>query len=97
MSESRLADVLPNDYIPGKGGDFVSLKSFSKAQFDLDRLREKVYVHTDKSYYYPGEVIWLKGYMKYNYPEIADSLSAVLYVDVIGADKKNTSNKSFPD
>ena len=65
MSESRVADLLPYDYVPGQAADFIDLKSISKEEVDLDRLNEKVYLHTDKSYYYPGEVVWFKGYMKY--------------------------------
>ncbi len=96
MGTSRVADLLPYDYVPGNAGDFVPLKLFSKEQLNLDRLQEEVYLHTDKSYYYPGEVIWFKGYMKYNYPEILDSLSAVLYVDLIGPDRKVVQTKMFP-
>ena len=96
MGKSRVADLLPYDYVPGNAGDFVPLKLFSKEQLNLDRLQEEVYLHTDKSYYYPGEVIWFKGYMKYNYPEILDSLSAVLYVDLIGPDRKVVQTKMFP-
>ncbi len=95
MSDSRVADLLPYDYIPGEGGDFVSLKPVSKGTVDLDRLQEKIYLHTDKSYYYPGEVVWFKGYMKYNYPEKLDSLSAVLYVDLINPDRKILQTKMF--
>ena len=95
MSDSRVADLLPYDYVPGEGGDFVSLKPVSKVTVNLDRLQEKIYLHTDKSYYYPGEVVWFKGYMKYNYPEKLDSLSAVLYVDLISPDRKVLQTKMF--
>ncbi len=95
MSESRVADLLPYDYVPGEGGDFVSLKPVSKGTVDLAKLQEKIYLHTDKSYYYPGEVVWFKGYMKYNYPEKLDSLSAVIYVELISPDRKVLQTKMF--
>ncbi len=95
FGESRVADFLPYDYTPGTKSNFISLKPPSKDEVNLDRLQEKVYLHTDKTYYNQGDVVWFKGYMKYNYPEILDSLSAVLYVDLISPDHKVLQSKLF--
>ena len=56
-------------------------------------LQEKVYLHTDKPYYYPGEVVWFKAYFSYSSPAVKDSLSKVLYVELINSDSEiiNTS------
>ncbi|MBX2940947.1 MAG: hypothetical protein KF860_01260 [Cyclobacteriaceae bacterium] len=56
-------------------------------------LQEKVYLHTDKPYYYPGEVVWFKAYFSYTSPALKDSLSKVLYVELINSDSEivNTS------
>ena len=49
----------------------------------VNQLREKVYVQTDKPYYHPTDTIWLKAYLKYASPQLADTLSKVLYVDLL--------------
>ncbi len=44
---------------------------------------EKVYLHTDRSVYLPGETIWVKGYLFDGSSHAADSASGVLYVDLV--------------
>ncbi|GAA4401579.1 Plug domain-containing protein [Nibrella viscosa] len=44
---------------------------------------EKVYVQTDRAYYLPGETVWLKGYLFDGMSHEADSVSGLLYVDLI--------------
>ena len=55
----KLGDELPFDFQP-IAGDVEIVYSQTIEQF-----YEKVYVHTDKPYYYPGEPIWFKGYINY--------------------------------
>ncbi len=83
---------LPVDYKPpfkefSDEKELMLIKSsnlqLAKAQF------EKTYVQTDKPYYYPGDTIWLKAYMKYADPKLRDSLSRILYIDLIGPDDKS--------
>ncbi|GAB3313830.1 Plug domain-containing protein [Larkinella ripae] len=45
--------------------------------------KEKVYVQTDKPYYSVGETIWIKGYLFDGPQHLADSVSKVLYVDLV--------------
>ncbi|GAA4455751.1 Plug domain-containing protein [Nibrella saemangeumensis] len=45
--------------------------------------KEKVYVQTDRTYYLPGETVWLKGYLFDGLSHEVDSISGVLYVDLI--------------
>jgi hypothetical protein len=45
--------------------------------------KEKVYVQTDKPYYTVGETIWMKGYLFDGPLHLADSVSKVLYVDLL--------------
>jgi hypothetical protein len=54
----------------------------------VKELQEKVYVQTDKSYYYPGDTLWFKAFMKYANLNFADSLSKVLNVELV--DSANT-------
>ncbi len=48
-----------------------------------ERVQEKVYVHTDKPYYLAGETIWLQGYVVEASSHYLDSLSRILYVDMV--------------
>jgi hypothetical protein len=49
------------------------------------RYLEKAYVHTDRSIYNPGDSVWIKAYIRYSDPTVRDSLSRVLYADVLAA------------
>lgn len=98
MSNSRVGDLLPFDYAPGEEGDMVKneIIDFSLDQLKFKRLQERAYLHTDKAYYYGGEAIWFKGYMKYFVPEMRDSLSRVLYVELINSKKKIIYTRILP-
>lgn len=73
---------LPVDYEPIEGKvDEV----FAEV---MKRYYEKIYVHTDKPYYYQGEPMWFKVYINYYYPQWRDSLSKVLYVELISPSKE---------
>jgi len=86
MSEERMAYMLPADYSEDDNtvGRFLKRAEAVK----LNSLREKLYLATDKPYYYPGEFIWFSGRMLYKNSSIKDTLSKVLYVDLIRTDIK---------
>lgn len=88
MGGARVSNLLPLNYEPQHA---VQLRSTQ--QVLADRLYETVYFQTNKSFYYPGEIIWFKGYMNYKIRGMADSLSRVLYVDLIDANKKVIQSK----
>lgn len=44
---------------------------------------EKVYVQTDRDQYLPGETVWLSGYLFDGVTHAVDSVSGVLYVELI--------------
>src|SRR5271154_4471107 len=60
----------------------VLAQSLSPKHFE-----EKVYLQTDKPYYYLEENIWFSAYMSYRSSGMRDTLSRVLYVDLIGPDR----------
>ena len=45
--------------------------------------QEKVYLHTDKTDYFPGEDIWYKAYLMIGPNHVPDSITEVLYVELI--------------
>ncbi len=82
MNVSGLPHQLPLDYRP-IANDIDS--TFAEA---LKYFYEKIYLQTDKPYYYPGEPLWFKTYVNYYHPVWRDTLSDVLYVDLIGPQKQ---------
>lgn len=92
LSDSRIASILPYDYTPLP---YTPRPAFGNKSKAWGSLVEKPYVHTDKSYYYPGETIWLKAYMNYHAPAMKDSLSRVLFVDVVNSSQDIITTKIF--
>jgi hypothetical protein len=90
MATEKLAYYLPIDYLPTQTLDDEKLdwKNFSL-------LREKVYLHTDRDYYYPRETIWLKAYMGYSMAALRDTLSQTLYVELLSPDKILLASKVY--
>jgi hypothetical protein len=73
FDEKGLSFQLPQEYTPPA----------DKKIFRLEPYFEKAYLHLDKPYYLPGDTIWFKAYMNYNYLELIESLSTVLHVELI--------------
>jgi hypothetical protein len=89
MNNPGLAHQLPLDYRP-IANDIDS--TFAEA---LKYFYEKIYVQTDKPYYYPGEPLWFKTYINYYHPVWMDTLSDVLYVDFMGPQKQVLLERMF--
>lgn len=51
--------------------------------YNQQRPTEKVYIHTDRDAYLTGETIWLKGYVFNGTTHEADTVSQVVYVDLV--------------
>ena len=57
-------------------------------RYSAGHVQEKVYIHTDKSFYLTGEIIWLKAYVTdavFNKPS---DISRICYVEIINKDLK---------
>ncbi len=91
MNADRVAHMLPLNYQPAT----VVLKKKEPDKRIVSRLQEKVYIHTDKPYYYPGEIMFFKSYMNYAEPALRDSLSRVLYVELINPERKIVASKKM--
>ena len=83
MNADRVARMLPLDYQPSK---LVVVKK--PVEVDISHLYEKVYVRTDKPYYYPGEPLWFSGFVNYHDQTFRDSLSRVAHVELIAPGKR---------
>ncbi|MFN4145017.1 MAG: TonB-dependent receptor plug domain-containing protein [Runella sp.] len=51
--------------------------------YERDSFHEKVYLHLDRPYYATGETIWFKAYATFAADNSADTLSRVLYVELL--------------
>ncbi|HEY5826398.1 MAG TPA: carboxypeptidase-like regulatory domain-containing protein [Cyclobacteriaceae bacterium] len=80
MNKGRVAQMLPLDYVPGT---LLEQLDEDELKVRMAELYEKIYIHTDKPYYYPGELVWFKGYLNYASPLLRDSLSQTAYVELI--------------
>jgi hypothetical protein len=81
MNQQRVSQLVPVDYHPPVSADTL------RSQDYIDFLQEKIYVQTDKPYYYPGETVWFKGYIRYRTPSLRDSLSTTVYAELIDSTK----------
>ncbi len=90
MANEKLAYYLPIDYLPTQ-----SLENEKVDWQNFSLLREKVYLHTDRDYYYPRETIWLKAYLGYSTPALRDTLSQTLYVEFLSPDKTRLDSKVY--
>jgi hypothetical protein len=89
ISASRVADLLPLNFSPNVEVGNATVRIFPKLSgwSKYKRMQEFTYLQTDKPYYYPGERIWMKASMLYRDNELLDSLSKVLYVELINEKK----------
>ncbi|HNP08275.1 MAG TPA: carboxypeptidase-like regulatory domain-containing protein, partial [Cyclobacteriaceae bacterium] len=89
ISASRVADLLPLNFTPNVEVGNATVRIFPKLSgwSKYKRMQEFTYLQTDKPYYYPGERIWMKASMLYRDNELLDSLSKVLYVELINENK----------
>lgn len=65
--------------------DLVTRIALQLQKFYALNPQERVYLHQDKTLYSLGETIWFKAYVPQNG---VDSLSTVLYADLVGPDNK---------
>lgn len=89
MDRKRVSNLLPLDYDADKA---ILLQDVAKT---AKNYQEKVYIHTDKPYYYAGDQVFFKGYFAYGNPYLRDELSKVLYLEVISSERDLVIEKKF--
>lgn len=98
LSRQRMARILPLDFSPSSDQALVQNQNevLTNPAIQFNRLREKAWLTTNKSYFYPGESVWLGGKMLYQDQQISDSLSRVLHVDLINSKSEIIQSATFP-
>lgn len=76
-TNSKPVSSLPSNF---NGDRLVRLANVEK---DPEFMEERVYVHTDRKSYWPGENLYFKAYLGYQNPLLADELSRVLHVELV--------------
>ena len=90
MDRKRISNLLPLDYNAEKA---ILLQDLAKT---AKNYQEKVYLHTDKPYYYAGDQLFFNGYFSYGNPYLRDELSKVLHVEVITPNRDLIIEKKYP-
>ncbi|WP_297336783.1 carboxypeptidase-like regulatory domain-containing protein [Algoriphagus sp.] len=98
LSRQRVARTLPLDFVPESGllAQQPPNEILNDPSSKLNRLREKAWITTSKPYFYPGETAWLGGRMLYHEPTLKDSLSRVVYVDLLDSKAEVIQSATFP-
>ncbi len=89
MDNKKLASLLPLDYEPQLP------PSESSVLKDAVSMQEKVYLHTDRNYYYVGDQVFFKAYFNYASQELKNELSKVLYIELLSENREVTTRKAF--
>ncbi|WP_373495284.1 carboxypeptidase-like regulatory domain-containing protein [Aquiflexum sp.] len=90
MDKSKVSALLPMDYKPNLG-DRIDVQLAK----DANSLQEKVYLHTDRPYYYKGDQLLFKAYFQFANPELKRELSKILYVELISGNRDLIVQKKF--
>lgn|GEM_PF-721094 len=98
MGRQRMGRLLPHDYVPSESFEnYLAEVDSSKLEYSRwNNLREKPYFSTNKPYYYPGETVWFGGQMLYQNKVMSDTLSRVLYLDLMSEDAEIIQSEAFP-
>ena len=96
MAKQGIADLLPYDYLPSEN---LKDKSFTDSRIvdtlsgdhtdnQVAEFTEKVYLHTDRDFYNPGDLVWFKSYVVDGLTHIPQDSSRNLHVEFISPDSK---------
>jgi len=55
-------------------------------QINQEDQSEKVFIHLDRPNYVQGDTIWFKAYLWYGYDQLPDTVSGILYVDLVDSE-----------
>jgi hypothetical protein len=90
MDKRKVSTLLPMDYKPN-----LAERIDAQIAKDANGLQEKVYLHTDRPYYYQGDQLFFKAYFQYANPELKRELSKVLYVELISGNRDLITQRKF--
>lgn len=89
MDRKRISTLLPLDYDAEKA---IQLQNLDKTAANF---QEKIYLHTDKPYYYEGDEVFFKGYLNYGNPYLRNELSKILHVELVDTARNLILDKKY--
>jgi hypothetical protein len=98
VARERVARSLPHDFRPDFK-DLILLAEVDSSQLGQNKwnnYREKPYLGLNKPYFSPGETVWFSSRMLYQNPVFEDSLSRLLYVDLLNDRNEAVLMETFP-
>jgi hypothetical protein len=98
IGRQRMARSLPLDFVPDESFDGLleDLEVFQSRYLTLNDLRETPWISLNKPFFYPGENLWFGGEMLYQNPTKQDTLSRVLYVDILNEELDLLHQETYP-
>ena len=97
MSKQRIADTLPYEYAASEpvirdSADSLKEDSIQREtkglplkEPDSQLPSEKVFLHLDRPNYMQGDTIWFKAYAWFGFEQLPDTVSKVLYVELLNS------------
>jgi len=67
--------------LPNLSSCITSIEEY--IQSNQEPASEKIFLHVDRTNYMQGDTIWLKAYLWYGPEQLPDSISGILYVDLV--------------
>jgi hypothetical protein len=86
QKSNQLVQSVKQDNVPGQNHIIGSIEEY--LQSNQSPPGEKVFLHTDRLNYMQGDTIWFKAYLWYGYDQMPDTVSGILYVDLINPEGK---------
>ncbi|WP_157963152.1 carboxypeptidase regulatory-like domain-containing protein [Algoriphagus litoralis] len=77
FTEMNPIDGIPTNFNADK---LIKLANLEKT---AETMQERIFVHTDRRHYWPGEMLYFKAYLNYGNPLMAEELSKVLHVELL--------------
>lgn len=87
---------LPTQPVVLQGDGFTEEIEQKLAKYQQQRSEEKIYVHTDKPLYFPGENIWFVGYLQAVGENAKIATSDILYIELLNPQGKVIQKKILP-
>ena len=74
--------------LPGQAQDISTIVPVKLQQVNSNSLQQKIYVHTDKSFYMAGDIIWLKAYNINGITNKPMALDGLVYAELLDRNNK---------
>ena len=89
FAEMNPIDGIPTNFNAEK---LIKLANLEKT---AETMQERIFVHTDRKHFWPGEMLYFKAYLNYGNPLMAEDLSKVLHVELLDSGEYILQHRVF--